>query len=161
MKSIYALCAALLLGCVGFAAPVAQNPVPGSHQTGQFPPLGPSCAAGFAYSVKEQFGNPATGHLWYICRADVACPGVMTASKQGPFQTPRFVYSCAVPPPAVPPACAPGFGKGSISAAANIPGCLTPTIVCPKNFAMMVNSATVAADKHSARFEYQCYRPGV
>lgn len=159
MKSIVACCAALLLGSAAIAAPAQQ--LPGPMQMNQMPPLTPRCVTGFAYSVKEQFGNPATGHLWYFCRADVTCPNAMTASTQGPIQNFRFVYRCPMlTPGGTGTACAPGFSPGSLSMAANIPGCLTPIIHCPTNFAAMVDTATLSADKRSVRFEYQCYRPG-
>ena len=159
-EMIFGVCAALVLGGATFAAPASMSgPIAGPNL--QKMPIGPSCVQGFAYSVKEQFGNPVTGHLWFICRADVACPGVMSASTQGSPTNFRFTYGCALPPPAALTACATGFTKGSISLAANIPGCLTPMISCPANFMAMIHTATLAADKHSARFEYQCYRPGV
>ena len=168
MRTILAVTAALLIGSPAFAAPntlqTPSNMVAAAHmQTGQMLPLRPLCATGFAYSVKEQFGNPATGHLWFICGADVTCSGVISAGTQGTNTGFRFVYSCAIPQGPTPPQpllCATGFVKGSISVAANIPGCMTPTISCPTNFAPMMHTATPAAGKHGAHFEYQCYRPG-
>ena len=163
MKSSYALYAALLLCGAAFAGtgtlPAASNTVVNGPVQNQLPHLSPSCVPGFAYSVKEQFGNPVTGHLWFICRANVQCPGEMTAATQGSATSFRFVYQCKALA-TMPTVCATGFTSGSVSAAANIPGCVTPTISCPTKFMAMNHTATVAAGKKSAVFEYQCYRPG-
>ena len=147
-------CGVLMCGGIAFAAPAGQ--MPSAHVFS----LGPSCAPGFGYSVKEQFGGP-NGHLWFICRTpDIQCPGMLSANVVTSGNSFRFDYKCTIMTANIVPACAAGFAKGSISAAANIPGCMTPMLTCPANFMKMSATSTLSPDKRRVLFEYQCYRPG-
>lgn len=157
MKLGVLMTALLVTSGAAFAAEANQTTAVGAAGTVFKPPLQVLCATGFKYSVKEQFGNPNTGHLWYICAADVLCRGTIAVGTTGVGQPVWFDYSCVVPAIAPLP-CAPGFGPSTLPGGQ--PSCKTPVTTCPAGFQMMTHTATRAADLHSAHFEYQCYRPG-
>lgn len=162
MKSIITVCTALLLGSTALAAPATLATQSGPVVNGgvvSHVPLVPTCAAGFKYSVKEQFGGP-TGHLWFICKTPpILCPGTISASVQDSGSQFRFVYRCLIATANIAPGCATGFTKGSTGLAANISSCSTALLSCPANFMKMKDTDTVSADKRTVEFEYQCYRP--